>query len=460
MSSLGACPYDEGMTSALPPTDAGNDDDDMPVIRARIGYTVLLIVLCLYTNMTIVAFAVNYFQHVGNDTAFGFKSVAMLVAMGSPFLLILRARHPYTVSIVITSLTLVFQLSPMFVAVGIASVIARRGERNKNIICVAFGFLASFVAVLSDLLLPPDSSLLIKGYTLEHTAAALHPAGGSITPLAGVVCLLIPAVEIGLAIAFGTVIKSMALSKRSVAQARSERQRANDIQMSLSNTQIADSIAAEAHDTLAHSLSLIAVNATSLGADVEKLRAVPADPQLQTDIQRRADDLRGQAAGALDEAHSIIDMLRHPDEVAKMLAPGEETALTQQALDALFADVRDSGTQLNLWVDIRGLSALNPAIGKIAFRAIQEGFTNARRHAPGAPVSLSISVIPTTGISVTMTNPVPAVRVQAAEDSVHGGNGLPGLTQRIVESNGTCAYGVDTRGVFHLDVKLPFVPIS
>jgi signal transduction histidine kinase len=460
MSPLGACPYDEGMTSALPPTDTGNDDDDVPVIAARSGYTALMIVLSMMMNLGMVAFSGNYYLAVGNSALAGLKMLATVVGIAAPFILLWRAKRPYIAVLLASGLTLIFQLDSLLVVFCVAGVVARGSNKRKNLACVALGFVASFVAVVSDMLLPAKYSFWMLLFTNNEPSQALHPADSGITGLAWMICILIPMVEIGLAIAFGTVIKSMAMARRSVAQARSERQRANDIQMSLSNTQIADSIAAEAHDTLAHSLSLIAVNATSLGADVEKLRAVPADPQLQTDIQRRADDLRGQAAGALDEAHSIIDMLRHPDEVAKMLAPGEGTALTQQALDALFTDVRDSGTQLNLWVDIRGLSALNPAIGKIAFRAIQEGLTNARRHAPGVPVSLSISVIPTTGISITMTNPMPAVRVQAAADSAHGGNGLPGLTQRIVESNGTCAYGVDTRGVFHLDVKLPFVPIS
>lgn len=438
------------------PAPTPSDEYEQIDVPARIFYTIALIVLCLYVNVTLVAFAVNYFKAIGNDFWFNFKCVAMLVAFASPFLLLSRAKRPYGISLAISTLVLVFQLSPLFAAVGVAGVVARRGDQRKVAGCVAFGFVVGVVSVACDLLLPPDASLLIHGYTLENAAEALHPAGKPMTALGWFMCLLIPAIEIGLAIIFGTVMRNSAVSKRSLAQAKSEKQRADTIQTSLSNKQIADSIAAEAHDTLAHSLSLIAVNATTLGSDVAKLQQSQDSEQLHLDIQRRADDLRDQAAGALDEAHSIIDMLRHPDEAARLLAPGEETALTQEALDALFSNVRDSGTELRLWVDIRGLSALNPNVGKVAFRAIQEGLTNARRHAPGAPVSLRVSVIPTSGIAISMTNPVG----EGETTTAHGGNGLPGLSRRVQETKGTCTYGVDDRGIFHLDVQLPFVPLS
>ena len=64
-----------------------------------------------------------------------------------------------------------------------------------------------------------------------------------------------------------------------------------------SSQQLADAIAAEAHDTLAHSLSLMALNASALKAD--------------GDSRLLADKAEDGAAGALDEAHSIIDMLRN-----------------------------------------------------------------------------------------------------------------------------------------------------
>ncbi|WP_418399807.1 hypothetical protein [Bifidobacterium angulatum] len=75
----------------------------------------------------------------------------------------------------------------------------------------------------------------------------------------------------------------------------------------LNNQQLADAIAAEAHDTLAHSLSLMALNASALQAQSLKLQesAAQLGSNANTDdfieqidsIRRRTQDIRKQAAG-------------------------------------------------------------------------------------------------------------------------------------------------------------------
>lgn len=447
-------------------------------IPARRGYTVALIVVCAVMNLSIASFGGNWALALGNNWFFTLRALGTLVGIVAPFFLMWREKRPYVVSLIASGVTLLFQLDSLFAIVGIAGLVARRSNRHNITLCAAFAYVASVMSYVVDLSAPMKYSLILTFFGQGGNGEAVHTASGMLNVTGWLICLFVPAILMGIGVFCGIAMRNAAVSRRSLAQARSEKQRADDIQTSLSNKQIADSIAAEAHDTLAHSLSLIAVNATTLGADVEKLRQAPTDSQLQASIQRKSDDLRSQAAGALDEAHSIIDMLRHPDSAARLLAPGEETALTQDALDALFADVRESGTELRLWVDIRGLSALSPNVGKVAFRAVQEGLTNARRHAPGVPVSLSISVIPTKGITISMTNPVPLLPQEGTQTGVptpggtsmplpsgmasgaHGGNGLKGLAPRVEECKGTCAYGTDRRSVFHLDVSLPFVPIS
>ena len=115
------------------------------------------------------------------------------------------------------------------------------------------------------------------------------------------------------------------------------------LQTDLTNQQLADAIAAEAHDTLAHSLSLMALNASALKAEAAKLGDSPEAQSLAD----KAEDIRRQSAGALDEAHSIIDMLRNPHQAWEQLAPSDDTSLTRESLDALIADTRNSGTSLN-----------------------------------------------------------------------------------------------------------------
>lgn len=221
------------------------------------------------------------------------------------------------------------------------------------------------------------------------------------------------------------------------------------LQTDLTNQQLADAIAAEAHDTLAHSLSLMALNASALKAEAAKLGDSPEAQSLAD----KAEDIRRQSAGALDEAHSIIDMLRNPHQAWEQLAPSDDTSLTRESLDALIADTRNSGTSLNTWIDIQQLSVMDESIGKVAYRAIQEGLTNARRHAPGAPVSLEVSATPQAGVHIHISNPI---ATDATETQRAHGAGLPGLAARVHSVNGQCRYGMDDRHLFHVDVQLPW----
>ena len=205
-----------------------------------------------------------------------------------------------------------------------------------------------------------------------------------------------------IAVFVGLHIRSRARLRTANAVASAATDHAATLQTDLNNQQLADAIAAEAHDTLAHSLSLMALNASALKAEADRLGDSPEAHALAS----KAEDIRRQSAGALDEAHAIIDMLRNPQQAWEQLAPSDDTSLTRESLDALIADARNSGTQLNTWIDIQQLSGLDETIGKVAYRAIQEGLTNARRHAPGAPVSLEVTAGPAAGVHLHLSNPM------------------------------------------------------
>ena len=80
----------------------------------------------------------------------------------------------------------------------------------------------------------------------------------------------------------------------------------------------------------------------------------------------------------------------------------------------------------------------NAELAVIAYRAIQEGLTNARRHAPGAPVSLEVSATPQAGVHIHISNPI---ATDATETQRAHGAGLPGLAARVHSVNGQCRYG-------------------
>lgn len=81
-------------------------------------------------------------------------------------------------------------------------------------------------------------------------------------------------------------------------------------------------------------------------------------------------------------------------------------------------------------------------------RIVQEGLTNARKHAAGAPVDLVLAGTPGAGLTVDLTNrPGPA----ATHDLLPGaGSGLIGLSERAALASGRLEHGFTDAGDFRL----------
>lgn len=138
--------------------------------------------------------------------------------------------------------------------------------------------------------------------------------------------------ELAIATLAGLHIRSRALASLATAKADAADAQVAQLKTAIDSQQLADAIAAEAHDTLAHSLSLLALNASALQAESKRLVAEAESMDAhqlaeQTGrIAEKTEEIRKQAAGALDEAHSVIDMLRHPEQAREQLAPSDETS--------------------------------------------------------------------------------------------------------------------------------------
>lgn len=115
--------------------------------------------------------------------------------------------------------------------------------------------------------------------------------------------------ELAIATLAGLHIRSRALASLATAKADAADAQVAQLKTAIDSQQLADAIAAEAHDTLAHSLSLLALNASALQAESKRLVAEAGSldaGQLAGQASRIADkteEIRKQAAGALDEAH-------------------------------------------------------------------------------------------------------------------------------------------------------------
>jgi signal transduction histidine kinase len=208
-------------------------------------------------------------------------------------------------------------------------------------------------------------------------------------------------------------------------------------------------IAREMHDVLAHRLSLLATYAGALSYR-------PDAPPEQ--LSRAAEVIRAGTHQALDELREVIGVLRS-DESADPTAGGQPLP-GMADLDRLIEESRAAGTPVE--VDDGGLdtSAVPETAGRTVYRVVQEGLTNARKHAPGSPVRVTLGGGPGGGLDVSVANRVPAAGSPAASvpaaDSVPGtGMGLIGLAERLDLARGTLEHRRDA-GEFLLHAWLPW----
>ena len=116
-------------------------------------------------------------------------------------------------------------------------------------------------------------------------------------------------------------------------------------------------------------------------------------------------------------------------------------------LPALVEQERAAGATVRL--DAPGLDLPTP-LGLAVYRTCQEGLTNARRHAPGAPVDVRVLV--EDGLRVRVANGTGGRGLGPGT-----GTGLIGLTERIELLGGTLRAEAVADG-FVLDAWLPWQP--
>ena len=96
--------------------------------------------------------------------------------------------------------------------------------------------------------------------------------------------------------------------------------------------------------------------------------------------------IRESARSALDELRGVIGVLRE-DGSESLTQPPQPTLAD---LAALVEESRAAGMRITAAIEL-GDAAPPAAVGRTAYRIAQEGLTNARKHAPGAAVTLAVS---------------------------------------------------------------------
>ncbi|WP_243059429.1 sensor histidine kinase [Nocardioides sp. SR21] len=181
-------------------------------------------------------------------------------------------------------------------------------------------------------------------------------------------------------------------------------------------------IAREMHDVLAHRISQISMHA---GALAYRTDLTPEE------VHTSAEVIRDKAHEALNDLRGVLGVLRDGATGEPMLAPQP----TYADLPGLVADAQASGMRIEFEDLVEG--TVPDAAGRTVYRIVQEGITNARKHAPGALLSVQVSGTPDDGIDVSLRNPVGfgPTRTPGA------GLGLVGLTERAQLRGGRLDHG-------------------
>jgi signal transduction histidine kinase len=263
---------------------------------------------------------------------------------------------------------------------------------------------------------------------------ALHPQGDSLTAYYLTAVLGTAAVVV------------WGMFHRGRRQGRGERLRRAEAEEQLRVEKIRQAerarIAREMHDVLAHRISLLSLHAGALEFRPE------APPE---EVARAAAVIRASAHQALEDLRTVIGFLR---ERADGEAP-QPPQPTLAALPGLLEESRAAGMRLHADIRVADLAAVPESIGRHALRIVQEGLTNARKHAASAAVDVRVAGAPGEGLTVEVRNPAPVLAAGAAE--IPGsGTGLVGLAERATLAGGRLEHGLDGNGDFRLDAWLPW----
>jgi signal transduction histidine kinase len=192
-------------------------------------------------------------------------------------------------------------------------------------------------------------------------------------------------------------------------------------------------IARELHDIISHSLGVIVLQAGA--AD----QVVDADPARAREVLR---SIRTIGQEAIGELSGLLGLVREGAE------PSLEPQPTLADLPQLIEQARRAGMQVDLDVD-RGDVRLSPALELSAYRIVQEGLTNAQKHAPGARVVACVQVSgQELRVSVRDDGPVTAA-------AAGGRRGLAGMAERVAVFGGQLRAGPGEASGWSVEAALP-----
>jgi signal transduction histidine kinase len=269
-------------------------------------------------------------------------------------------------------------------------------------------------------------------------------AGGPFGWLGGtntvMVACCVAAVAVGLAMAGRRQLFAATVERAE----RAERDREDEARRRVDAERLR--IARELHDVVAHSMSMINVQA---GVAVHVMASRPEE------AARALAAIKDASREGLQELRAILNVLRQVDDD---VGGGERAPAPRLAqLDALAAATTEAGLPIQVSV-VGAANALSPAMELAVYRIVQESLTNVLRHAgPGARAEVEVAVIDGK-VSVGVTDDG---RGSARPDYHDGsGTGIAGMQERTAAFGGSLEAGPRPGGGWRVRAELPLTVVG
>ncbi len=182
-------------------------------------------------------------------------------------------------------------------------------------------------------------------------------------------------------------------------------------------------IARDVHDVVAHSLTVVMLHLT--GAR----RALATDPAGADEALARAEEVGRES---LDSIRQVMGLLREPGTGTDVPVPGIAD------LPALLDGYRAGG--LDVVATVAALPGVDPTVGLVVYRVVQESLTNVLRHAPGAACTVDVAAAGGVVEVVVVNGPGAHAPADAAGDA-RTGLGVRGMVERVRALGGEVVAG-------------------
>lgn len=340
-----------------------------------------------------------------------------LLALAGTLPLVVRRRYPVAVMLIIGYAAFAWDFLP--------------GESTA-------AFLAMFVAVFSAGLYTSSRRRSVAGiaafiagaFGMWLVVASRQPGGLD-------VWLLLMFAFIGAIWLAGDVMRTRTQQARQLQEHAAELERRRELEVERAASEERMRIARELHDVVAHSMSVMVIQAAAA------LRVIDSQPEQAREAMRQVESTGRQA---MAEMRRLLGVVRDGSR-AQPTAPQPSLARLQDLVD----EFRAAGLPVTARTEGEP-RPLAPGLDVSAYRVLQEALTNAMRHAQASSVSVLLRyAADEIEISVTDDGGGPG----AAAASERMGHGLVGMRERVALFGGELQAGAGSQGGFTVRARLP-----